>query len=1079
MHSLNRTMRWLFVAVCLLLVGATTFAQSFKATVVGEVNDAAGASVAGATITITHEGTGREQRVVADHDGVYSIPQLAPGKYRITVEAQGFKRGIRTDVMLETDQTAHHNFILEAGALTDSVTVVSEGSAINTDTPSKGEVIVQKQLADLPLNGRDFNALALLVPGVYQRPDEDSVGAGLSVAGTRSDATNYSLDGVINRSDKNAGVGITTSVDSIREFKVSTSSYAAEFGRTAGAQVSVVTKSGENQFHGTLFEFVRNDMFDALNPLTGTKSLKRNQFGGVLGGPLALPRFGEGGPAIRSGKDRTFFFASYEQSIQRRSESHLDSAPNAAWLTGDFRNVLPTIRVTDPLNGRDFATPNVIPTNRFSPVAARMLQFIPAANGTGSLTDYLVSKKRRSNRQTFLGKVDHRFAANNNAYVRYAGARSLSFNPFSGDQVWGPFGRNTDDEHDTLAASDTHVFSPRVVNEVRFGYYHQRQLTYGIFGGTNIHNDYGIGGFEALGTSVLAGFPRISIDGFQDFGDRGNDPGTLYLKNYQILDLVSVTAGKHNLKFGGDLIRSSYADREVSGIKGRFRFRGAVSAPDGRARATGARSFADFLFGYPETVTRLQPDSSLLNESRGWQAAWFAQDDWRATSRLTLNFGLRYEYQSALDEKNNRLATFIPELSSIVTAGDTRFAPTLIKPDKNNFGPRIGFALRPFNNDKTVIRGGGGLYFSLEAFDIIRDMVGKNFPFIVTEDFTISRGTRPPQISFAAPFPAARGSVTGLNTPRGINPNFRTSEVYQYNLTVERELARDLVLEVGYVGSQGRHLGLRYNINQILPASLGGNGTLRPYANCGKTPAGAAVTCGDIAYQDQVASSNYNGLQVSVRRRAAQGLTLLASYTFARAFDLSSSSNVSNDTPSQEFPQNSYNLNADYGLADYNRTHQFSTSFNYDLPFLRKHKLLGGWQLNGIVSLQTGRPYTPQYSSGDFAIRRPNLIGNPLANIPAGLAFNPAAFADPGTNYGSAGRNILTGPNFRNPDLSLNKVFQLTEKARLQFRAESFNALNHPNFLIPGFFLDSSTVGRYTATANEGREFQFALKLLF
>ncbi|MGH9843847.1 MAG: hypothetical protein ACREEM_34355 [Blastocatellia bacterium] len=471
----------------------------------------------------------------------------------------------------------------------------------------------------------------------------------------------------------------------------------------------------------------------------------------------------------------------------------------------------------------------------------------------------------------------------------------------------------------------------------------------------------------------------------------------------------------------------------------------------------------------------------------GWQYAFFLQDDWRVRPWLTLNLGLRYELQRPMKESRNLLANFVPELAQVVTAGTTGYPVSLLETDKDNIGPRIGFALRPFKDDRTVIRGGGGIYYSLESFNVARQQLAVTFPFLVREQYS-RLAANPLLISFSNPFPQEVRAVQGVNTPVGAQLENPSPVFYQYNLTIERELARDLVMEVGYVGSLGRHLGLRYNINANYPTGQ---------LNAQGQPINARryTQFADITFQEQSGNSNYNALQTSLRRRARHGLTLLASYTFSRAIDNNSSTNNST-TGAQRNPQDIRNFAAERAVSDFHRQHQFSASFNYELPFGRKRALLSGvtgvadalisgWQFNGVATLLSGRPFTAQFNTADVSQQRADLVGDPFANIPAGLFFNPAAFARPvptaqdPTFFGNAGRNTLIGPNFRSVDLSLLKNFRLTEGLRLQFRAEAFNAFNHPNFQIPVNFLDNSNVGRVTITANEGREFQFALKLLF
>jgi len=1069
--------------IVVVVLAASPLAQSFLASVVGTVTDPSGGVLPGAAISIREVATGQVRDTVSDSSGSISLPQLAPGLYELSVHLDGFRTAVQTALRLETGQVRRVSVTLEIGAVAEVVTVEATAPIVNTERSSKGEVITQRQLEDLPLNGRDYTELALLVPGVYRRPADDDQAQGVATSGTRTDASNFILDGVVNRADRSAGTGVTASVDSIREFNVQTSSYSAEFGRTAGAQVNVVSKSGTNRLSGTLFEYGRDDMFDANNYFAAPgveKTLSRHQFGGSVGGPVRT--------------DRTFYFASYEHTYERRSDSRTTTAPSADWRRGDFRNVRgagadrilgnadDTDRIVDPFTRAEFPVPNVIPESMWHPVSKNMLPFIPASNVPGNLERYLTTGQARSNKDQFLVKVDHRFSGANNAFVRWARQGNGGYDPFPSDRNFYPgFGRDTARRADTLALSDTHVFTPSLLNETRVGVYDQRSENLGEHRDQDWINKLGIPGLRT--SAELQGWPAIRIDGYSEFGDRPNDPFIYDLLNVQLFNMVTWIKRTHTVKAGADVIRSNYAESDVRNVRGDFRFRGRNTNPSG-GTSSGYRSFADFLLGLPDATQRqIGAEPADLT---GWQAAFFIQDDWRIAKHLTLNLGLRYERQTALHEAANRIANFVPELAEVVISGDRRYPDTLVRPDNNNAGPRIGFAWRPFDDARTVVRGGGGIYFSLETFNPIRQQLAVTFPFIVREQYN-RVSTDPGLLTFSNPFPDGRGGVQGLTTPFGMDATYRVPEFYQYNLTVERELLHDLTLEVGYVGSQGRFLGRRYNLNQPIPVSLSPAGTLvtvRPYPQFG-----------DIQYQDQTAVSSYDALQMALRRRAARGLTMLMSYTWSKAVDTASSTNNST-TGTQKFPQNIYDIAAERSLADFHREHQFSGSFNYELPvgrgrrYLRNARgmtnaLLGGWQINGIVTVLSGRPFTPQYNAADISQQRPDQVGDPAASIPADLWFNPAAFARPMATtespelYGNAGRNILIGPDFRNLDLGLAKNFRFSSTRRLQFRAEIFNVTNRSNFQVPVFLLDRTDVGRVTATANEGRELQFALRLYF
>ncbi len=1160
-----------FLLIVVFTIGAGNIsAQSFRATIQGKVTDAAGATVPGAVVTATQQGTNATQTVTTSDDGEYVFAQLQPGTYALKIEAPNFKTAINSEVTVETDQNLRFDISLEAGNVSEVVTVEDTPSIINTETQEKAEVITQRQVQDLPLNGRNFTDLALLVPGVYPRPNEDDQGQGVAASGSRTDSTNFILDGTTNRSDRNGAVGVNTGLDSIREFKVSTSNYAAEYGKVGGAQINVVSKSGTNRFSGTLFEYVRNDAFDAIDVFSSPeegKTLRRHQFGGTVGGPLPFFNFGEGGPVFESGKDKTFFFVSYERTLQTRSQSAQSTAPNADWLRGDFRNLrgngtntaacVPGSAVnttaTNPCNddtnrvtclSRNPTTgavtkvecpvlnvipltvnplfPNILPAN---PLSLEILKRLPAANVPGSLTQYRTTLPSENNNNQFSTKIDRTINDQNSFFVRYSQESGDSIDPFPSARNFYPgFGRTGNSNSKSFAFSDTHIFTPRLVNEFRLGYLYQHNETLGENSDVDYVSLFGIPGLPTSSSPNLQGYPAIRIDGFSEFGDRPNDPFVYTFRNFQIYDSVNAIFGNHNVKAGVDILRPNYVEADVRNVRGDFRFRGRNTAPGG-GTVSGYGSFADFLYGLPDSTQR--QIGAEPADLRGWQYSFFLQDNWRVASWLTLNLGVRYDLAAPLTEKNNRLSNYLPELRQSVCAGgevrengvlicrsadELGLPASLVRADKNNIAPRFGFAIRPFNDDKTVIRGGAGIFYSVETINPARQQLALNYPYIFRE--TYSRlSTNLTLLSFQNPFPATRGELQGVAEPQGIPTDSKVPEIYQYNLTLERELVKDLALEIGYVGTQAHFLGLRYNLNGTYP--VGVNQTTGVIITARPNPA-----FGDIQYQVQEANSYYHGLQTSLRRRARNGLTMLVSYTFSKTMDMNSNTNNST-TGVQRNPQNVRNFRAEYALSDFHRTHQFSASFNYDLPFGKgrtffsdanglANAFLGGWQLNGIVTHLSGRPFTPQFAAPDVTQQRPDLIGDPYSNIPEGFFFNPYAFARPqgqeGDAFGNAGRNILIGPAYNRTDLSLFKNFRVNETTRLQFRWEVFNVFNEANYRLPTFLLPNNisafttgigatattapaitldelrrttNVGRPTELATPMREMQFAVRLIF
>jgi hypothetical protein len=1072
-----------------LLCAGRSFAQTVNASLVGSIHDPHGAPVARAAVTVSNEDTGLVRATTTTEGGAFALTHLPPGRYRVVVTAPGFSSFVDTALALETDQVRRLAVALQLQPVRQNVTVVAPLPRVNTDTAAKGDVIAGQLLFALPLNGRNYADLAALVPGAYHRVDPSEQGEGFSASGARGDSANFTLDGIVNRSDRNGIAGVALSLDSVREFDVQTSTYTAEAGRSGGAQVTVVSKSGANRLGGSLFDYLRHDAFDARNPFMppGDAPVLRRQQGGAAGG----------GPIRR---DRAFFFASYERLRERRSQAANTTAPNVAWLQGDFRNVRgagpdlmwgnadDTNRIVDPLTRKEFAIPNVIPQSRFDPVARQILAFIPPANLPGALDGYGAAGVARTDRQTSLGRADLLWRPGATVSVRWAREWGDGDDPFPAARNYYPgFGRTSTRRLDSAAVVATTPIAGSWLNETRAGYFGHRETTAGQNSATDYVSQFALTGLTTS-DPALWGFPSVRIDGFAEFGDRPNDPSRFTMQDFQIASVVSRAGASHTVKAGVDLVRSVYSELDIRNVRGDFRFRGRSTNPAGQA-SSGFRAFADFLLGFVDQTQRqigAQPA-----DLRGWQTSLFAQDDWRVASALTLTLGVRYERQTPLVEAANRLANFVPALGEVVLAGDPRLPRGLLTIANDNLAPRLGFAWRPAHGTRTVIRGGAGVYYSLEAFNVTRQQLAVSFPFVRREQFS-RLGNDPRSLTFANPFPSDRAAVQGIDQPLGMATDYRRPEYYQYNLTFERQVGGELAVEVGYVGSQGRHLGRRYNLNQPVPAGLLADGTLatiRPF------PA-----FGDIQFQDQANSSSYNALQASARRRLAGGLTLLAAYTLSRTTDTGSIStgNLTNVSTSgaQKAPQDIYNMAAERGLSDFHRAHQFSAAFVWDLPIGPGRRwlsasawpagaLAGGWQLSGLVVALSGRPFTPQYAAGDFATERPDLVSDPYANVPPGLWFNPNAFARPvaaandPSPYGNAGRNILIGPGYRNVDLALTRTFRLRGNAVLQVRAETFNALNTVNYQLPVFLLDRTDVGRVTATANDAREWQFALRVMF
>ncbi|MGE5362455.1 MAG: carboxypeptidase regulatory-like domain-containing protein, partial [Bacteroidales bacterium] len=1023
-------LRFSLIACALVLTSPGLSAQTVSASLVGIVQDEQHARIASAAIAVVSSDTGLRREVRASADGSFSIGHLAPGRYDVSVSAPGFQTVVERSVGLEPDQVRRLSLSLRVSGVQQEVVVTAPLAAMNTDTQAKGEVIPSRLVQALPLNGRNYADLVVLAPGAYHRVGQDEQGEGFSTSGARADSATFTLDGTVNRSDRNGIAGVVPPLDAVREFDVQTSTYGTESGRTGGAQVVVVSRSGSNRLTGAAFDYMRNDALDAADPFAQTdagSSLRRHQAGGSVGGPIK--------------RNRLFFFTSYERLYERRGAAANTTAPNQAWLNGDFRNVRgpgadgvwgtadDTNRLLDPLTRKEFATPNVVPLARFSPTAAAMLPFIPPANLTGTLDGYGATGTLSNDNNLFLARVDGSMGGGAMLSARWALESGGGFDPFPANRNFYPgFGRTTARRLDSAALIAMVPLGTSWVSETRVAYFGHHEDTVGENSGTDYVSQFGIPGLAT--DPQFWGFPSIRIDGFSEFGDRANDPTSFRLQNFQASQVFSTTRARHTLKTGLDVVRSTYSELDVRNVRGDFRFRGRGTNP-ASGTSSGFRSFADFLLGVADQTQR-QVGAEPSNLS-GWQMATFVQDEWRVRSELTVTAGVRYERQMPLVEDANRMANFVPDLGEVVQAGDPRYPRALVNTDNDNVAPRVGAAFRPHGSTTTVLRGGVGLYYSLETFNVTRQQLALSYPFVQREQYS-RQGNNAYSLTFANPFPADRAVVQGIDQPLGMAVAYERPRYWQYNATLERQIGRDLAVELAYVGSQGYNLGRRYNLNQPIPTGLNADGsitTVRPFP-----------TYADIQYEDQTNTSRCNALQVSARRRFTDGLSLLVAYTLGYLTDYGSIStgNLTNVSTSgnQKAPQNIYDMPAERGRSDLDRRHQTSVAFAWDLPFGAGRRWLssGGvaqalaadWQLSGVATVLSGRPFTPQYSAGDFATQRPDLVGDPYANVPVGLWFNPSAFAQPvataadPNEYGNAGRNILVGPGYANLDLALSRL---------------------------------------------------------
>jgi hypothetical protein len=1112
--------------VSLLLLGllaGNLNAQTFTATLNGRVVDTSGGTVAGAKVTIRNVATNQEKTVTTGTDGNFVLPLLPPGEYALTVEAAGFKRDVRTGITLQVGQQAGLEVNLSVGEMTTVTEVNADVPLVQSENASLGNVVDQKKVVELPLNGRDYLQLAQLQPNVFAPAQGSTLGfrGGLNVAGNSEVANNYTLDGVDNNDETTNQPLHRPILDAVQEFRVVTGTYAAEYGRQAGGQIIVSTKSGTNQLHGSGFEFHRNSIFDAQNFFAPNKpEFTRNQFGGVIGGPIR--------------HDRTFFFAGYEGQRRGQQEAGLAKVPTAAMKRGDFSALLAN---PDPAKRTYLRDPersgpcnasiqtacfpgNQVPTTR-SPQGAGLLALYPDPNRAGP-NNFVSAAASPFRLDQFSVRVDHKLTDKDNIFGVYEFADSNEFfaiaNPLCSARDVPGWGCTELQRTQSAAIVWTRTLTTHLVNEARIGY-----SRFGFFRlqqdrDQDVISRLGIGGLTdagAPGHPFNNGAPQLSVSGISTIGGPTNLPQGRHDNTYHYVENMTLIHNSHTMKWGLDIRRFLFNSFFTSFGRGSFNFQGTFTG----------NAVADLLLGLPRQADRNigEPFHNAMTFSSGY----YFQDDWKITPKLTLNLGLRYELNLPPIEKVNKMASFDPTTGTIKVAGGFEALPIsdtsvpgfylllrsrpdvgrrLWKTDWNNFAPRVGVAWRPFGGNRTVIRTGYGLFYNYQ-------IVGNGITPLSRNSPVRQRQTAGPIAKGAAPTLSLANAFTGSPSvvAPGIDPNFVTAYVNQWSLGVQREVVKDLVLDVSYLGSESHKLPVGVNINQAIPGP-GSIASRRPYKGYGNITGG---------YISSIGNSNYHALQARLERRLPKGLSLVSSYTWSKAID--SDSGISTGSDSSGSAQNARNLQAERSASDYDTRHRWVFSYVYDLPFGSGRRyspsnrfagaLVGGWQLTGILTLQTGRPFTVYVGQDNSSTAgnndRPNLIGdwrvpNPSTDrwfntctlLAAGTPVNCSAGQSPawqipasGT-FGNVGRNTLRGDGLRNFDLGLYRAFKITERQGLQFRAEIFNLTNHPNFYFPGAtVLSDPTTGNssfgtitraaFQAQTGAQRQIQLALKYVF
>jgi Carboxypeptidase regulatory-like domain len=1027
------SMRHIFlVSLALAALSSSAFAQS-TATLQGIVTDQSGAVVSGAKVTVRNQATGAERIVQTDSDGNYQAAALPPGVYRVEAQGQGFSSQTVSDLTLEVSRIVVQNFQLKIGDMTQRVEVTADTQTVETSTITVGQVINQKTVQEIPLNGRHFVDLGLLIPGSVTPPQNGFLTAPLrgqgsfafNTAGAREDTVNFMINGINLNDMVQNQITFQPSINTVQEFKVDNSTYSAEYGRNSGAIVNIATRSGSNEFHGEGFEFIRNDIFDARNffdrcPAAnpncedgGRPPFKRNQFGAALGGPIY--------------KNRAFFFFSYEGLRQRQGLT----------LNGNVLTDAQRASVTDPTVAKLIA---LIPR----PTSVDVVNGTPIARFQGSGTAPV-------DLDQWTGDVSYNLSSNDQLHFYYAVQRDKRGEPnLQGNTIPG-FGDTRKSRRQILTLNETHTFNSNLVNEARLGF-NRIFITFTPNAQLN-PADFGI----VNGITEPIGLPQINVAGFNfNFGGPNGFPQGRGDVTGVLSDTMSYLRGRHSFKFGGEFRR--FYNNNFARTIGSFGFANINDFLNGRANAF--------------TANLGNQSSSITQGALGF----FAQDSLKVKPNFTLELGLRYDWFMSPSERYDRFVVFDPATNSLNRVGagidDVYQANHTIQ-------PRIGFAWDPFKDGKTSIRAGYAILADQPVTNLITG-ASTNPPLADPRSFSPPASNPGLRATFSNALAAA--AVAGL-APTSVDGDFENAYVQSWNLNVQHEITPTLGVTIGYFGSKGTQLRIQRNINQFR------SGARVFFALSSNSPILANTRLGNIFESDSAGNSTYNALWLTANKRLSRGLQFNASYTFSKSIDYNSLSTQG------VVVQDSFNIRGDRGLSDFDARHRFVINWLYELPF-KGNRLVEGWQFSSITQLQSGNPVNLVFNdstltgtvTNQLATLRPDLIGPITILEDPNRWFDTSAFAAPTTpalHFGSLGRNVVIGPGFHNVDFSVLKKTAITERLRTEFRAEIFDLFNHANFGQPGRVFGTPAFGVITNTrfptsdSGSSRQVQFALKLIF
>ena len=1068
-------------------------AQMNTGEITGTVSDPASAIIEGAQVEAVNAETRQKFSATTNQLGQYLLAELPPGVYTLTASMQGFKQGLVEHVALHLNEHLRQDFGLQLGEAREFVIVQLAPGVVQTESAEVKDVIQSQQVADLPLKDREFLQLTLLSEGVVTPPGGtrgDSLqqtGALINVLGQRTGHNLFLVDGVSVTDEYFNNVVLDPSPDDTAEFMIDKTNYGAEFGGKSGAVINVITKSGTDNLHGSAYEFLRNDIFNAKNffDLPGpAPAFRENQFGGGLGGPIV--------------KGRTFFFLNYDGQRTRQSLADLFSVPTMAERSGNFAG---TASIFDPVTHQPIPGNNLAndPALRLDPAAVALLAKLPEpTQGLEGQNNLISVQKRSYDNNEYNARLDHRFSDRDTSFLRLSIFEANELDPFGSsvlnESLLPGFGRRLTTHSANLSVAETHTFSPNLVNEFRFGWLRVSGGQSDPNAGNAFATQFGLQGVTPNPADM--GYPQFSLS--NAFSTIGSPAGFTSRtdRDFEFFDNVLIHRGRHSFHFGAYIFHLNFNPSFPNDARGIYTYSGAYTAKG----ANTGNPLADFLLGYPAQA-QVGIGSGAENAHTNW-AHFYAEDGWQATSNLTINAGLRYEYNANLVARANQTANIdlaAPGGPAFVVAGNAgSLAPaaaqlaalsplpivsapavgwddSLITPRYRRFSPRMGLAWRIPGSREMVVRAGFGIYTNQAAYSVLQNLA-ENMPFFLVK--TVRNSAAAPALTTEN---ILAQSPTGAIGANGVNHDYRIEYNEVWNLGVQRAITANTAVEAEYVGSRTVHADSATIVNVPLPGA-GAPQARRPYPNL------AAFTT--IRWDGWAA---FHALTLKLTRRFSSGLLFDAAYTFSKSLDDASDAGTTN--AEYNLPQNAYAPGLEAGPSSFDHRHRLTANAVYDFPIGRglagwQHRLLGDWRASSILIVQSGAPFTVNLSSAEDVaniglvngvnVERPNLLANPN-NGPRTPAewFDTAAFALPAQNtFGNAGRNVVIGPGLANLDVSLQKKWTLHENQAIEFRFDAFNALNHANFNLPGRIFGAANFGVVTS-AQDARELQFAMRWVF